>query len=154
MTGKLGCNLRKLFIILYISNTYISNIFQTANLGPVCILVYMYGYQCMVKCFPVTWCKLIANRWDPQTTRAYNSLTSIFLEIRKNEKFWILSLESIASAKTNHKSAKGRWLSNQSIVTSPHIYIHRESKHCIVCLDIFKAELFQSFQTMKKYKIN
>ena len=56
--------------------------------------------------------------------RAYSSLSSIFLEIRKKEQFRILSLESITSGKTNHKPAKGSLSSSQLFVTSPHKHAH------------------------------
>ena len=42
-------------------------------LVPVCVLVYMYGYQCMVTWFPISECNLIVNRLDPQTMRAYTA---------------------------------------------------------------------------------
>ena len=93
-------------------------------LAPVSVLVYMYGYQCMATCFPVSECNLIVNRWGLQTMRAYSSLSSIFLEIRKKKSFWILSLESITSTKINHKPRKGSLSSSQQFVTSPHLDRH------------------------------
>ena len=38
-------------------------------LVPVCVLTYMYEYQCVVTCFPVSKCNLIVNRLGPQTMR-------------------------------------------------------------------------------------
>ena len=93
-------------------------------LVPVCVLVFMSGYQCIVMCFPVSECNVIVNRWGPETMGAYSSLSSIFLEIRKKELFWILSLESIISSRNNHKPAKGSLWSSQLFVTSPHLLIY------------------------------
>ena len=90
-------------------------------LVPVCFFVYMYAYQCVVTCFPLSECNLIVNRWGSQTRRAYSSLSFIFLEIRNKEQFWILSLESITSTKNNHKPAKGSLSPTQLFATSPHL---------------------------------
>ena len=86
-------------------------------------LVYMYVYQCVVTCFPVCVRNLIVNIWGPQTMRAYIFLGFIFLEIRKKEKFWILSLDSITCTKNNHKPPKGSLSSSQLFVTSLHFQL-------------------------------
>ena len=86
----------------------------------VCVLVCMYVYRCVVTCSPVCVHNVIVNIWGPQTMRAYVFLGFIFLEIRKKEKFWILSLEGITSTKNNHKPVKGNLSSSQLFVTSLH----------------------------------
>ena len=50
--------------------------------------------------------------------RAYILLGFIFLEIRKKELVWILSLESITSTKNSHEPGKGSLSFSQLFVTS------------------------------------
>ena len=88
----------------------------------VCVLVYMYVYQCVVTCFPVSGRDLAVNIWGPQTMRAYISVGFIFLEIRKKEQFWILSLESVTSTKDIQKPDKGSLSSSRLFVTSLHTF--------------------------------
>ena len=124
MAGKFGCNSRIINYFIYC--WYFLLIYCNFSnwlfvLVPVCVLVYMYVYQCKVTFFPVSVCNLIVNIWGPQTMRAYISLSFIFLEIKKKEYFWIYSLKSITSTKNNHKPAKGGLSSSQLFVTSPHL---------------------------------
>ena len=88
---------------------------------PVCVLVFIYVYWCVVTCFPVCVHNLIVNIRGPQMMTAYIFLGFIFLEIRKKEFFWIFSLERITSTKNNHKPAKGSLSSSQVFFTSLYI---------------------------------
>ena len=118
-------------------------------LAPVSVLIYMYGYQCMATCFPVSECNLIVNRWGLQTMRAYSSLSSIFLEIRKKKSFWILSLESITSTKINHKPGKGSLSSSQQFVTSPHLDRHESGSE----FPLISGWFFFFFLNALKYRV-
>ena len=77
--GRVRAQSSKYFLLIYCHFWYCPCL-----LLPVCVLAYMYVNQCVVMCFHASECNLIVNIWDPQTMRAYSSLSLSFLAIRKN----------------------------------------------------------------------